>query len=270
MDKYGLKNKTNINLIELLLNLRFNHEKNSLIKEYIKDPIKIMLVKIIWLESNASYIVKVINIYSSVKKLYNDKDKLFEMMKRKMKKIKYIINETRNPEYTREVNECYYILLASICYCLTEDEVELTEDLELENDNKIGIDQYLEILKKINLNLQSLNTDLNISLNEMYIIDELISYIELQKIKTINIQKIKDIRKLLRENALIIQKDIADKFDDLVVNFENIYKKLNEEKLKEIKTEEDKFYQNKFYDTLKYIYLKEIIKIIEGSYRNKQ
>ena len=185
------------------------------------------------------------------------------------KTISYIINETRNPEYTREVNECYYILLASICLCLTDDEVELTEDLELDNNNKIGIDQYLEVLKKINLNLQSLNIDLNISLNEMYIIDELIAIIELQKLKTINIQKIKEIRILLKENALIVQKDQADKFDDLVVNFENIYQKLILEKLKEIKTEEDRNYEKKYYDTLKYIYLKEIKKIIEPNYRNK-
>ena len=84
--------------------------------------------------------------------------------------------------------------------------------------------------------MQSLNIDLNISLNEMYIIDELIAVIELQKLKNINIQKIKEIRKLLRENALIIQKEHADKSSELIVNFENIYQKLILEKLKEIKT----------------------------------
>ena len=252
LEEYDLKNKSNNDLIELLLNLRFNPEKNKIIEENMSEPNIIMLMKMIWLEANSNYIINILGIYSHAEKIF-DKKKFLDMVKNKInnedKTISYIINETRNPEYTREVNECYYILLASICYCLTDDEIELTEDLELENNNKIGIEQYLEVLKKINLNLQSLNTDLNISLNEMYIIDELIA--------------------LFIENALIIQKEQADKFDDLVVNFENIYQKLNEEKLKEIKSEEDKLYEKKFYDTLKYIYLKEIQKIYDSIYRNK-
>ena len=121
----------------------------------------------------------------------------------------------------------------------------------------------------IHLNLQDLNDSLNISLNEMYIIDELIAIIELQKLKTIDIEKIKEIKRMLIENAFIIQKDTSDKYGELVVNFENIYQKLNEEKLKEIKTEEDKIYDKKYYDTLKYIYYKEIKKIIDQNYRNK-
>ena len=272
LDKYDLKSETNNNLIELLLKLRFNPQKNSIIKENSTEPIKITLMKIIWIESNANYITNILNIYSYAEKLYYNKEKLFEMVKSKIndkdKKIKYIVNETRNPEYTREVNECYYILLASICLCLTGDEMELSENVEIDS-NIIEIKKYLEQLTKINLSLQDLNTNLNLSLNEMYIIDELIKIIELQILKNINIQKIKEIRKLLRENASIIQKDSNDKYSKLIVNFENIYQIIIEEKLKEIKSEEDKVYQDKFYDTLKYIYLKEITKIIEGNYRNK-
>ena len=48
--------------------------------------------------------------------------------------------------------------------------------------------------------------------------------------------------KLLREKSFIIQKDQHDKSSELVVNFENIYQKLIEEKIKEIKTEEDNIY----------------------------
>ena len=206
-------------------------------------------------------------------KLFNDKAHFLEMIKKKIydedRSIKYIINETRNPEYTREVNECYYILLAGICLCLTDEEILLSENLELENNNLIGIDQYLEVLKKINLILQDLNTSLNLSLNEMHIIDELISIIELQKLRNINIQKIVDMRKLFRENTSIIQKDQPDKYTDLVVNFESIYQKLIIEKLNEIRTDEDKNYENKYYDKVKYIYLKEINKIIDQNYRNK-
>ena len=273
LDEHNLKNEENNNMIELLLNLRYNPEKNNIIKENKSEPIKIMLIKMIWIETNSNYILNILDIYLHAEKLF-DKKKFLEEVNKKIngedKCISYIVNETRNPEYTREVNESYYILLASFCLCLTNDEIDLCEDLVLENNNnKIGIDQYLEMLKKINLNLQDLNDSLNISLNEMYIIDELISIIELQKLKTIDIKKIKEIKKLLIENSSIIQKDTSDKYSELVVNFENIYQKLNEEKIKEIKTEEDKIYDKKYYDTLKYIYYREIKKIIDSNYRNK-
>ena len=272
LDKHNLKDERNNDMIELLLNLRYNPEKNNIIKE--GDPIKIMLIKMVWIETNSNYILNILDIYSQVEILYDKKIFLEEVNKKiygEDKCISYIINKTRNPEYTREVNECYYILLASFCLCLTDDTIDLCEDLVLENNNnnKIGIDQYLEMLKKINLNLQTLNEDLNISLNEMYIIDELIAIIELQKLKMINIERIKEIKRLLIENASIIQKDTSDNFSELVVNFENIYQKLNEEKLKEIKTEEDKIYDKNYYDTLKYIYFKEIKKIIDSTYRNE-
>ena len=274
LEKNELKSETNNNLVEFLLNLRYNQEKNNIIKDPDTDHVKIMLIKIIWMETNVNYILNILNIYSHAEKLFNEKerDKLFELIKNKIndedRSIKYIINDTRNPDYTREVNECYYILLASLCLSITEDDIELSDKLELEN-NIISIDHYLEVLKKINLSLQDLNTNLNISLNEMYIIDELIEIIELQKLKKINIKKIKEMRKLLRDNAFIIQKDQPDKYTELVVNFQNIYEKLIEEKIKEIKTEEDKIYDSKYYDMLKNIFLKEINKIIESNYRVK-
>lgn len=58
--------------------------------------------------------------------------------------IKYITNETRNPEYVKEVNECYYIFLASLCLCIIGDEKELSE-FELVN-NFVSIDHYLEVI----------------------------------------------------------------------------------------------------------------------------
>ena len=275
LDKNDLKNEANNNLMEILLDLRFNPKNNKIIKENEKEPIKILLMKMIWIETNTNYILNILSIYSHAETLFNGNTKLFEIIKNKIfakDKVKYIINKTRNPEYTREVNECFYRLLATICLCITEEEVKLTENVDNENNtNKIPIDQYLEVLKKVNIVLQDLNSNLNISLNEMYIIDELIAIIELLNTKKINIKKIKEMRKLLRNNASILQNDKPDeeKYSELVVNFENIYQKLIAEKIKEIKTEEDKNYENKYFDTLKYIYLKEINKIIDQNYRTK-
>ena len=66
LDKYDLKNDINNNLIELLLNLKYNSEQNNFIKENEKEPIKIMLT-----------------IYLHSEKLFNDKSQFFEMIKKK-------------------------------------------------------------------------------------------------------------------------------------------------------------------------------------------
>ena len=41
--------------------------------------------------------------------------------------IKYIVNLTRNPEHTTEVNECFYILLAGLILNITSNEIKLTD-----------------------------------------------------------------------------------------------------------------------------------------------
>ena len=91
----------------------------------------------------------------------------------KERNIKYITNENRNPEHTREVNECYYIILAGLCLCVTSEDIKLTDDSLNDENNVIEINRYLEQLKNMNKILQILNSDLYIYLNEMYIIDEL-------------------------------------------------------------------------------------------------
>jgi len=191
------------------------------------------------------------------------------LIEKEKNNITYITNENRNPEHTIEVNECYYIILASLCYSVTSDEIKLINDINLENNEKeinVNIDKYCSLLKEINNILESLNNDLYIYLNEMFIIDELIIIIELIKLKNIDLDKIEHIRKLLRENALIIQKNQPDKISELISNFLNINDSLIS---KDINNEEDKNYCNKYYDTLKHIYFKEINKVIDINYRSK-
>ena len=274
LDKYIGNSKGGLNdkLIELLLILRFDEKKEQIkiIKDNENDPIRIILIKLMWIESNVNNILNILNAFNKAKELFSDANIFYDMIEEIIHNedtsIKYIINKTRNPEYTREVNECFYIILASLCLCITSDKIQLTESL-LESNNNVEINQYCYILKEINNILQTLNKDLNISLNEMYIIDELIEIIELQKIKkNIDINKIETIRKYLRDNALIIQNDQPDKMSDLIINFQNIYDVLIS---KEIHKEEDENYKNKYYDTLRYIFSKEITKIIDANYRSK-
>ena len=185
----------------------------------------------------------------------------------KENKIKYITNERKNPEHTKEVNECYYILLASICYIITSDNIQLTKSSSDKTKNIINIHHYSSILTDINKILQILNDDLLIFLNEMYIIDELIKIIDLFINKN-NIEKINEIKNLMRENSLIIQKysnNEINSSDDLPNNIEAIYNLIMKD---ETIDKKDRDYKD-FYDKLRYILYKETKKITNINYRYK-
>ena len=240
-------------LIDLLLSLRFS-EENEIIKDNKYNQINIIILKIIWIESNSNYIESILKAFKISKDIMNNKDGIelnqiiYDLIYDSP--IKYIIDKERNPEFTREVNECFYILLAGLCLSITEN-IKLME---------VTIKDYSDRLKEINNILQILNHDLNIYLNELCIIDELINIIEYELDKGINnIKNIEIIRNYLVDNSKIIQKNRSDKFSQLIDNFMNLNKILKEEK--------DEKFKNKYYETLKYIYMQEIKKINDDAYR---
>ena len=243
-------------LIELLIKLRFGEENNNLI------------MKIIWIESNTNYIINIFKIFENAIPIYNNsKEKLYNKIAELISenKIKYITNERKSLEYTKEINECYYILLASICYSITLDEIKLTGSIGNKIDDEIEITHYNYMLTEISKILQSLNNDLHIFLNEMYIIDELIKIIELFMKKNNNIEKINEIKNLMRQNSWIIQKysNNEDKLsEELIKNFEEIYNSI-------IKDENIDKNDKDFYDNLRYILHKEIKKVSDINYRYK-
>ena len=259
-NEFNEKNNIYHKLIEILLKLRFNDE-NGVVQENIS--LNILCLKIMWIESNVNYILNIFKIFESANQICNKLvDKIEDLIfKEDENKLKYITNE--NKKHTKEVNECFYILLASICYCITSEEINLTELTNNIEKNEIEIDYYLFNLKEINKTLQNLNNDLHLSLNEMYIIDELIKVIEIF-IKKNNIKKIKELKNLIRDNAIIIQKypkneDKNNLIKDLSKNFEKIYESI----MKDVTTKNI----DNFYDNLRYIFYKEIQKISDDSYR---
>ena len=253
---FSEKDEIYLKLIELLLKLRFKDDKN-------RDS---LLMKIIWIESNTNYILNIFKIFDKAIPIFKDSKQLYnkieELISKNENKIRYITNENKNPGHTKEVNECYYILLASICYSITSDEIKLAESSN--HNDKIEISHYYYIIIDIYKILQNLNDDLLIFLNEMYIIDELIKIIELF-IKKNNIEKINEIKNLMRENAIIIQKYANNEIklcDELNNNFEEIYNAI-------IKDENIDKNDKDFYDKLRYILFKEIKKIPYIDYRSK-
>jgi len=218
----------------------------------------------IWIESNVNYILDIFKIFEISVPIYNDNsnklfDKIVEFIFRKDMKIKYITNKERNPEHTKEVNECFYILLASICYCITSEEIEVSIDGK---NGKIKVSHYLYNLTEINNILQNLDDSLYLFLNEMYIIDELIKIIDIFTKKN-NIDKINEIKNLLRKSALIIQEYSGDSIklsDELINNFEEIYNTIIKDEI----IDKNDIY---FYDNLRYIFFREIQKVSDDDYR---
>ena len=260
-------------IIEILLKIRFNDEK-TIIKNNKGNKMNNLIIKLIWIESNMNYILNIFSIIENgIIILNNNSNKFLNKIEElifKEKSIKYITNESKNPLHTKEVNECYYLLLAGICYCITSDEIKLIElSSQKSNDElEIEISYYNYLMIEINKVLQKLNDDLYIFLNEMYIIDELIQIIDLFN-QNYNMDKINEIKNAIRENALIIQKytdetnnDTTNLSQELCNNFDIIYNLIMEhgEIIKK---------DSNFYDKLRYIYFKEIKKIPDEMYRYK-
>ena len=239
-------------LLNLILNLRFT-ESHNIIKMNKDQPIKRLLIKIIWLESNINYIIKIIHLFSLLNTLFSEDDnELIDIIDEIIKgnNLKYITNEKRNPKHTTEVNESYYILLGSFCLSI------LPQNIDFKN---IDEQEYFETLKNAIKIIEILNNDLMIYLNEMYIIDELIKiYDILVKKNKLTLNSIDEISRNLKENNDIIQSNEENKQQRLIQNIFNLI-----DLIKKYLIDEDREY----YNLLNYIFFKEIKKISEINYR---
>ena len=236
----------------LLINLRYN-EKHKIFEDNKDDKIKLFLIKIMWLESNINYIIKIIQLYKILKNIFSDNNKLFNLVEEiiKKKNIRYITNKDKNPKHTTEVNECFYIILAAICLSVLPDNINYKE---IEQNN------YFSSLKNGLKIINNLNDELLIFLNEMYIIDELIKvYDTLLKNNKCSSDAIEEISKNLKNNSEILQSNNEDISEKLINGFLNLY-----ELIKKYLTFEDRDYSNLLY----YIFYKEIKKIKNINYRS--
>ena len=261
----GICKNNNINhkLVKLLIKLRFED------KIIMKDSNKInkLLIKIIWMESNVIYILSILKIFEIALPIFNNNEKEFYNNIEDLifkGNIKYLSNEKKNKEHINEVNECYYIILASICYSLISDKIKFKKD------NELGFYYYYCKLKEINEIIQSLNSNLKLNLKEIYMIDKLIKIIELLDY---NITKIDEIKTHIREEAQIFSyindsdklshiNNQCDLIKELHKKFEVIYNLILEDELL-VKS------NTNFYDKLNYIFLKEFTKISDINYRSQ-
>ena len=241
---------TNHKIIKCLLKLRFKKYDDT------KDENTIELIKkICWIESNINYIIDILQIYKELKDNFGQEEKLFEIMEKNIDtlNIKYITDEQKNPEITGEVNECYYLVLASIIYSV------FPPNYDFKNKKSIELTLYIDTLKGSLKILQNLNDNLHTYLNEIYIIDEFIKIYEtLEKNNKINLDLLKNISEVLRKYSEIIQDNNQNYSVNLIENFKKLY---------ELITTNLKFSDQNYYPLLKTIFFKEIKKIEDIDYR---
>ena len=236
----------------ILLDLRFNNN-HEIYKNNAENYLKILLLKIIWIESNKDNILYLLDIYDLLKKCFRNKDDLLKNIKKKIdnKSIKYITNEERNPKHTKEVNECFYIILASICISI------IPQNIKIDNYNYFGA-----LHKSIKL-IQYLDDNLGLFLNEIYIIDEINdihnSFILNGNAKDDLMNSVfNDIIKNIILNNEILQSSDENKFENLSSVFMRFYELLN--KVFSYESED-------YYKLLYKIFYKEIRKVSDIGYR---
>ena len=251
-DKINHEDEIYHKFLYILLDLRFN-EEHEIYKINVENHLKILLLKISWIESNKDNILYLLDIYYFLKNCFKNEDDLLKNIKKKIdsKSIKYITNEDRNPKHTKEVNECFYIILAAICISILPQNIKINDFV------------YFESLQKSLKLIQYLDDNLDLFLNEMYIIDE-INEIHNSLILNGNEEDdlinsiFNDIIKNIITNNEILQSSDEDKYEKLSSVFTKFYELLN----KVINYESEDYYK-----LLYKIFYKEIRKVADIGYR---
>ena len=166
LKKYlGIYSKPFINLILLLLDNRFSDDLN-IIKNSEKKLINIVIIKIIWLESYITYIKDIATLFDLGKTIINgmEGEDFYNMIFNLISdnSIKFTVNKKR-AEYTKEINECFYKVLAGLCLSVKINNID---------EMKISIESYCGILKEIKKIIQQIDNNFGLNIDELYIIDE--------------------------------------------------------------------------------------------------
>ena len=209
-------------------------------------------MKINWIESNQDYIIKILKIYDILKNIYEENQfvKIIENTLNN-EKLRYITNEKKNPDITTEVNECFYKIIASICYSIIPPSINFKKI--------IGTYDYLESVKNAIKIIKSINDELYLFSIEVDLIEELIQIYEILELnEKLDGEKLNEICLSLKRNNDILTSHKEIQSEELIEEFKKLYGLINREL---------KYNDIKYYDLLKYICYKEIKKVPNISYR---
>ena len=238
-------------LINLIIKIRFDGMKRIVSKNK-NNALKLLILKFNWIESNKDFLIKILKIYDILKDIFEENEFIKIISKvLNSEKLRYITHEKKNHPISIEVNECFYKILASLCYSIIPPYINFK--------NKINSNTYIDSLKNSMKILKTLNNELNLFSIEIDLIDELIQIYEILSInEKLDNNELSEICNILKKInlILIINKEINS--DDLIDEFKGLISKLN----KILKYNDKEYFQ-----LLKFIYYKEIKKVPNISYR---
>ena len=238
-------------LILLLLNIKFN-DKKRIVENNKDNLIKLLLIKIIWLESNKDYITIILNIYDILENIFQENEYISIIEKILIEeKLRYITHEKKNPDITIEVNECFYKILASLCYSMIPPYIDFKK--------QISSNKYIDCLSNSIKIIKTLNDDLSIFSIEVDLIEELIQIYEAMSLnQKLDKDKLSNICMSLKKNNLILQTNKEIQSEELIDELKNLITELNKAL---------KFDDKNYFELLKFIFYKEIKKVPNVSYR---
>ena len=242
-----------INILKKLLNIRFSSE----IEKEKDELISLFAKKILWLESYSQYISILLSIYQ---KMSINENNLFIKINNIIdnNEIKYEIS-VRSPEYTKEINESFFLIMESLLKIITSD-LDLYKNLK-------GQEFYvfLNSLKDISEDAFRINEDLYLFSKEVFAIKEFLAIQEgLNKVNKSNLDNILYILQILSKHTEFTKNLIEDETDykDLCINIENLYEFLK-------KSFENTDKTNYYTELVLNIFEDEIKKISNDNYRKK-
>ena len=238
------------NILRKMISLRFDSEEGG----EGDDPVKLLAMKMIWLESNNQYISIILNIYQKISNCEKD---LFPKIEKIIdnKEIKYE-NSIRSPPYTEEINSPFFYVLESLLKIITSD-FELYEKLK----NQDFYD-FINSLKTIVQNTLIIVNDLIIYSKEVYTIQEFLNIQEsLNIVNKSNKDSLSNVLMILsnQSNLTNIIMTYDNQYEPLCQNIQELYNFL-------IENIGD---TNNFAELILNIFVDEIKKIKNQQYRKK-
>ena len=206
------------NFLKKMVYLRFN-----LGNEEETDPIRLIAMKMVWLESNSEYISILLNIYKKIslqeKNLFMKIDKIINN-----NEIKYEIS-VRVLAHTEEVNAPYFYIMESLLKLLTTDP-EIYINLK-------GQDYYdfINALKGIAQDALRIVRELDVFSKEVFTIQQFLSIEEnFNFVNKSNSENILKVLQILSEHSSFMNEILVDnlKYEGICNSIQKLYEFLKE------------------------------------------
>ena len=211
--------------LKLLVEIKLNNIENEIDENDIQETIDEFTAIFIFTQGYKKFLHNMLNNYLEIIKY---SENFIDIMKAYLNEKKIIYEESsRNPRYTKIVNMCLFNIYESFIRAL------LIQSQKLLEKDKAKFVEYIQLLSRVEISLNKINSDLYLMSKEIYSLKNIIKIIEAFKDNQVlfdtNYNKI--INNLFSQTELFYIKDfdqLYKKVLDLIKIIEDIYQEKNE------------------------------------------